>query len=349
MISIRSLVWQGKQARIIDQTKLPNSESYLEIRTIEQMAEAIRKLRIRGAPAIGIAAAFGLVLGARPVQHLPRPDFEEKLNSMAEFLLATRPTAVNLGWAIKRLLARIGALKDFTTDEAVDVLEKEALAILEEDVRLCEKIGSNGAAMLETDPISVLTHCNAGALATGGQGTALSVIYELQKKGRSLEVFVDETRPLLQGSRLTAWELQKAGIPATLLCDNMAAPILAQGKVDCVIVGADRIAANGDTANKIGTFTLALLAEYFGVPFYVAAPYSTFDLSIERGERIPIEERSPKELKQIGEQIIAPDNTRAYNPAFDITPNHLIRAFITDSGIIRPPYISNIRQIQLKS
>jgi methylthioribose-1-phosphate isomerase len=319
MISIRSLVWQGKQARIIDQTKLPNSESYLEIRTIEQMAEAIRKLRIRGAPAIGIAAAFGLVLGARPVQHLPRPDFEEKLNSMAEFLLATRPTAVNLGWAIKRLLARIGALKDFTTDEAVDVLEKEALAILEEDVRLCEKIGSNGAAMLEADPISVLTHCNAGALATGGQGTALSVIYELQKKGRSLEVFVDETRPLLQGTRTTPWELKKARTTATL------------------------------TANKIGTFTLALLAEYFGVPFYVAAPYSTFDLSIERGERIPIEERSPKELKQIGEQIIAPDNTRAYNPAFDITPNHLIRAFITDSGIIRPPYISNIRQIQLKS
>lgn len=348
-MTIKTITWNGKSARILDQTRLPAEEYYLEIKTIDAMAEAIQSLRIRGAPAIGIAGAYGLVIGARSIESLSSHEFKAALAEMARRLTETRPTAINLKWAIDRIMGVVKQSENDPPALIVDSMEKEALRLHDEDIELCRRIGIHGAQLMQENPISILTHCNAGLLATGGQGTALSVVYEIKKQQRSVEVFADETRPLFQGSRLTAWELERNGVPVTLLCDNMAGHLMKSGRINCVIVGADRIAANGDTANKIGTFTIALLADHFKIPFYVAAPYSTFDLETKTGEDIPIEERKPAELRQIGDNQLAPENIGFFNPAFDVTPNHLIAAFITDRGVIRPPYLETIAGSQLKS
>lgn len=339
---VKSIQWRQTYVELLDQTLLPNKEVYLKIDNVASMADAIKRLAVRGAPAIGIAAAYGLVLGAK---NIPANDFDtfmRELKKIARQLIATRPTAVNLNWAIRQLLDIANGSKNKSIEQILLALEERSVQIHQEDKILCKKIGNFGASLFKKNSVNLLTHCNAGALATGGQGTALSVIYELFRRGKTVHVFADETRPLLQGARLTAWELQKTGIPTTLICDNMAAMVLQKEKIDAIIVGADRIAANGDTANKIGTFNLALLAKTFHIPFYVAAPYSTFDLTINSGDSIPIEERSPDEILRIGGRQFAPDGINIYNPAFDVTPNELITAFITDKDILRSPFSSKI-------
>jgi methylthioribose-1-phosphate isomerase len=342
MLPFKHMEWKRDYLYLLDQTLLPNQEKYLHINSVELMADAIKKLRIRGAPAIGVAAAYGLVIGAKTIKTDNLDLFKIELDQIGKFLIEVRPTAVNLQWAIKRLLNKVITCK--STKELIGTLEQEAITIHEEDKILCKKIGENGASIFSEKKINILTHCNAGALATGGQGTALSVIYELKNNGFDVNVFADETRPLLQGTRLTAWELQQTGIPVTVICDNMAASVMRQEKVDCVIVGADRIANNGDVANKIGTFSVAISAAKFGIPFYVAAPYSTFDLTLDSGDLIPIEEREPYEITSIMDKNLAPKGIKVYNPAFDVTPNKLITAIITDKGIIDPPFFENIRK-----
>jgi methylthioribose-1-phosphate isomerase len=346
---IRAIEWTQDHVQLLDQTRLPEEEVYLHINTPEAMAEAIRTLRVRGAPAIGIAGAFGVVLAARQCQHLPPEEFIKKVRQSAHQILQTRPTAVNLQWAIQRCLERLDPDRD--PAENTQLLLKEAKDILREDQNLCERIGKHGADFLEhhfSPPFSILTHCNTGVLATGGRGTALSIIYELKERGHEVVVYADETRPLLQGARLTAWELSKADIPVTLICDNMAAALMNEKKIQCVIVGADRIAANGDTANKIGTLGLAILAKHFKIPFYIAAPYSTFDFSIENGRQIPIEERPIEEIFSIKGLRIAPQGIAAWNPAFDVTPAEQIAAFFTDHGVILKPFLQSIKEMKLK-
>ncbi|HDL18547.1 MAG TPA: S-methyl-5-thioribose-1-phosphate isomerase [Bacteroidetes bacterium] len=335
---VKSLQWRRTYVELLDQTLLPEKEVYLKIDDAASMAGAIKRLAVRGAPAIGIAAAYGLVLGAKNIPAKNFNTFNRELKKIARQLIATRPTAVNLNWAIQQLLNIANGSKNKSIEQILSALEARAGQIHQEDKILCKKIGNFGANLFNTNNVNLLTHCNAGALATGGQGTALSMIYELSRRGKTVHVFTDETRPLLQGARLTAWELQKAGIPITLICDNMAAVVLQKKKIDAIIVGADRIATNGDTANKIGTFNLALLAKTFNIPFYVAAPYSTFDLTTKSGDLIPIEERNSDEIAQIGNRRFAPEGIDIYNPAFDITPNKLITAFITDRGILKPPF-----------
>ena len=346
---VESIVWLGDRARILDQTRLPEEEFYLEITEPEAMIEAIRSLRIRGAPAIGIAGAYAVVLAARQLWQSEGKISLEELRKKANAIATARPTAVNLSWAISRMLTQAEKHAMQSAEALVSLLEREALAIHREDRELCRKIGRHGADLLFAPQLTILTHCNTGALATGGQGTALGVVYELSRRGCKVEVYADETRPLLQGARLTAWELQKAGIPVTVQCDNMAAALMATQKVDAVIVGADRIAANGDTANKIGTLGLAILAKHFGIPFYVAAPYSTFDPSIPTGKQIPIEQRHADEVLRFRECQSAPRNVQAWNPAFDVTPAELIGAFITDRGIIRPPFSEQIQKRSFKT
>lgn len=306
--------------RIIDQTRLPQELVYLELDEVDDIADAIRRLSVRGAPAIGCAAALGLAACAR---HLDESEFPAGVNKFADQLAATRPTAVNLFWALDRCRRQ----------ECMDALIREALAILEEDIRMCQAIGDHGASLI-MEGMGILTHCNAGALATGDFGTALSPLYVAHAAGRKFTAYSDETRPLLQGSRLTAWELQQAGIDVVTICDNMAAQVMKEGKIDMVIVGSDRIAANGDAANKIGTYGLAVLAEHHNIPFYVAAPTSTIDATLEHGDLIPIEQRDPAEVG-------AADGVRVYNPAFDVTPNKLISGIITENGLHCPPFKFN--------
>ncbi len=305
--------------RIIDQTRLPQELVYLELDDVEEIVSAIKRLSVRGAPAIGCAAALGLAACAR---HLDG-DFAEGINALADQLAASRPTAVNLFWALDRC-------RKMT---CMDDLIREALSILEEDIQMCRAIGELGAPLIK-EGMGILTHCNAGALATGDFGTALSPMYVAHAAGRRFTVYSDETRPLLQGSRLTAWELQRAGIDVVTICDNMAAQVMKEGKIDMVIVGSDRIAANGDAANKIGTYGLAVLAKHHGIPFYVAAPTSTIDASLATGDLIPIEQRNP-------EEIGAAEGVRVYNPAFDVTPNELITGLVTENGLHRPPFNFN--------
>jgi methylthioribose-1-phosphate isomerase len=306
--------------RIIDQTRLPQELVYLELDDVEEIAAAIRRLSVRGAPAIGCAAALGLAACA---QQLGEKDFAVGVNRMADQLASTRPTAVNLFWALDRCRKQ----------PCMDALLREALSILEEDIRMCRAIGEHGAGLIGAGA-GILTHCNAGALATGDYGTALSPMYVAHAEGRRFTVFSDETRPLLQGSRLTAWELHRAGIDVVTICDGMAAQVMKEGRIDLVIVGSDRIAANGDAANKIGTYGVAVLARHHGIPFYVAAPTSTIDASIESGERIPIEQRDPGEIG-------GAEGVRFYNPAFDVTPSELISGIITENGLHRPPFKFN--------
>lgn len=323
--------------RLIDQRQLPQKLDYLELNDVDAVVEAIYTLAVRGAPAIGIAGAFGLVIAAQ--QHLDAPpeEFKKQLNSAAEKLARSRPTAVNLTWAIKRCMTVLNQSAPATNNDAALLLLREAQEILDEDIAMCRKIGRHGLELLKNGA-TVLTHCNAGALATGDFGTALAPIYTAAEQQITVRVYADETRPLLQGARLTAWELNRAGIDVTVICDNMAAQVMREKRIDLVIVGADRIAANGDVANKIGTYGLAILASWHQIPFYVAAPYSTLDPAIKTGAAIPIEQRNPHEISHGFNRQTAPDAVSFYNPAFDVTPATLISGIITERGILRPPF-----------
>lgn len=328
--------WAGDRIVILDQRQLPAAEVYLTCTTYQEVIEAIRTLAIRGAPAIGIAGAMGLALGALALEAATFPEFYPQLQTIGAALSAARPTAVNLSWAIQRLLNVAAGLADRPVPEIKERLVAAAQALLAEDIAVNRRLGQHGQELLR-DGMNVLTHCNAGGLATGGYGTALGVIRAAWEAGKRLHVWVDETRPVLQGARLTAWELGKLGIPHTLICDHAAASLMARGKVQAVVVGADRIAANGDVANKIGTYNLAVAAHYHGIPFYVAAPLSTFDFTLAAGSQIPIEERDPDEVRHCFGRPVAPPATPAYNPAFDVTPHTLISGIITEQGICRPP------------
>ncbi len=333
----------GGHVRIVDQTRLPTVLEYLDLRTKDEVRDAIRRLAIRGAPAIGIAGAFGLVLGMQHSTAATPEQFDAEVKSTAEFLAAARPTAVNLFWALDRMKRAGSRLKKKPLPEALAGLLKEAQHILDEDRRVCRKIGEAGAPLVPAGR-SVLTHCNAGGLATADYGTALAVLFRAREQGKKFRVFVDETRPLLQGSRLTAWELMQAGIDATLICDNMAGVVLKTRDVGAVFVGADRIAANGDTANKIGTYSLSVLAKAHAVPFYVCAPISTFDLTLTDGSLIPIEERDPREITNgMGKQT-APDGIEVFNPAFDVTPHENVTGIVTEFGLIDRPDAERVAQ-----
>jgi len=341
---VPTIEWVGDvqgHVRLIDQTLLPAELRNLECRDVKALWEAIRSLRVRGAPAIGIAAAMGVVLGVRDCRAASGKDLLAEVETCAGYLATARPTAVNLFWALDRMRQVARDSVDLPPEQIKGRLLAEALAILAEDRKICRHIGRNGADLIRHGD-AVLTHCNAGGLATAEYGTALAVIYTAHEQGKRVRVFADETRPLLQGARLTCWELMQSGIDVTLICDNTAGLVMKQGKIDCVIVGADRIAANGDVANKIGTYSVALLAGDHGIPFYVAAPLSTFDLTLESGDRIPIEERSGDEITcGFGKQI-APAGVKTYSPAFDVTPAHHITAIITERGIITHPTTQEI-------
>ena len=335
---IKSIEWLEGHVRFLDQTKLPLQEEYVTTDDFTLIAEAIHSLKIRGAPLIGIAAGYALALAAAQYQGKEPAALREFIRHVSNRLAATRLTAVNLQWALDRLTATIDNAG--TIAEAKRTLRDEAVRLHEEDHEMCRRIGEHGSALVP-HKATVLTHCNTGALATGGEGTAQSVISTAHRQGKQVSVVVDETRPLLQGARLTAWELQKAGIPVTLITDSTAAELMRRQKVDLVIVGADRIAANGDTANKIGTYALAVAAHHHGIPMVVAAPGSTIDPSMPTGEQIPIEERSAGELTQIGSTRIAPEGVMCLTPAFDVTSASLITAIVTEEGIHRAPYVFN--------
>lgn len=331
--------WQGGpegHLRLIDQTRLPVELVEIDCRDVETVWEAIKTLRVRGAPAIGVAAAYGVVVGMQSAANGDEAALLARLDEVVDYLAGSRPTAVNLFWALERMKSKAHSLRGTAAPrQLLAALLAEAQAIHEEDRRMCRAIGCHGHRLL-ADGDGVLTHCNAGGLATSDYGTALAVIFAAAEAGKRLHVFADETRPLLQGARLTAWELCQRGIDATLLCDSMAAHVMKQGRIQAVIVGADRIAANGDAANKIGTYGVAVLAAAHGIPFYVAAPSSTFDLSLANGEGIPIEERDPREVTHGFGRQTAPEGVKVYNPAFDVTPARLIRAIVCERGVIEP-------------
>jgi len=338
---LQTVTWKNGKVCLIDQTVLPDRLRHVEMADWREVVEAIRTMIVRGAPAIGCTAALGLAMGARDIPAQSRDAFLAQFCAMADAFRAARPTAVNLFWAADRLVS-LAADTDGSVADIQDALLGEALRMLEEDIAINRQMGRYGAERLPEEG-GVLTHCNAGALATVGYGTALGVIRAGVEAGKRLHVYADETRPRLQGMKLTAWELAQDHIPVTILTDNMAAVFMREGKIDCVVVGADRIAANGDTANKIGTYGVAVLARYHGIPFYVAAPASTFDLSLTSGRQIPIEERDPSEVTHINGMRIAPEGVEIVNPAFDVTPAELVTAFMTERGVIEPPYETNLR------
>lgn len=345
--SPQTLAWLGDAAtghlRLLDQTLLPTQVSYRDCRSVEEVWEAIKSLRVRGAPAIGIAAAYGVVVGLQG--HTGEwGAFTERLRQASDYLGTSRPTAVNLFWALERMHRLVRDLGHLKPAKAHATLLKEAQGIHEEDRAMCRAIGKHGAALIQPGQ-GVLTHCNAGGLATAEFGTALAVIYAAAEEGKRFQVYADETRPLWQGARLTAWELMQHGIDVTLICDSMAAQVMKEARVHLVITGADRIAANGDSANKIGTYGVALLAKAHGIPFYVAAPSSTFDLSLENGSAIPIEQRDPREVTHALGEAIAPEGVKVYNPAFDVTPAELIAGLITERGVIEPVTRERIRSV----
>ncbi|HIP91885.1 MAG TPA: S-methyl-5-thioribose-1-phosphate isomerase [Thermotoga sp.] len=337
-----TMEWTGESLILIDQRKLPLEEVYVECKNFVDVAKAIKEMIVRGAPAIGAVAAFGYTLGAKDLKGYSFKEILEKMKKVKETLSKTRPTAVNLFWALDRMEKRLIAYGK--TEKLFEVLEEEAYKISIEDIEMNKSIGKYGADLLK-DGDTVLTHCNAGALATVDFGTALGVIRYAVSQGKRIKVYVDETRPYQQGARLTTWELLKEGIEAILITDNMAGWVMKQGLIDAIIVGADRIAANGDVANKIGTYTLAVLAKEHNVPFYVAAPSSSIDLKTPNGSMIPIEERNPDEVTHCGGRRIAPEGVKVYNPAFDVTDASLVTAIITEKGVVRPPYEKNLRKI----
>lgn len=341
---IQTIEWRDDHLRIIDQTFLPRRTVFTDLKDVGRVWEAIKKLRVRGAPAIGIAAAYGFYLGIKDLPEQRFNSFWIEVERISDYLESSRPTAVNLSWALNRLKNTVYANKDKSIPEIKDHILKIAKTIHDEDRRICKMIGLNGRDLIANNA-KVLTHCNAGGLATSQYGTALSVIYHASEAGKNIKVWVDETRPLLQGARLTSWELERAGIPMSLITDSTAGYLMSMGKVDLIIVGADRVAANGDTANKIGTYSLSVLAKEHKIPFYVALPLSTFDIELNNGSKIPIEERDPEEIRKIGNTQIAPDKIEVFNPAFDVTPHENITAFVTEAGIIRPDFKTNIQKL----
>lgn len=346
----KTIEWTPEGVRMIDQTRLPSEEVYVTCRDYQEVADAIRRMVIRGAPAIGVAAAMGVALGISSSTAKTAAELQSDFEKVASAISKTRPTAVNLFWAVKRMrrvfeetLAGSGA-EEGKIERAKSRLVEEAQCVLAEDIAVNEAIGRHGAELLG-ESATVLTHCNAGALATGGYGTALGVIRAAVERGKKIHVFADETRPFLQGARLTAWELDQDGIPVTLITDNMAGHFMKQGALEAAIVGADRIAVNGDVANKIGTYSVAVLARENGIPFYVAAPLSTIDLSLASGDEIPIEERSPREVTRLSGVPIAPEGVQARHPAFDVTPHRYVTAIITERGVAREPYTESIKAL----
>ncbi len=337
---VETIVWTDAGVVMIDQTRLPREEVYVTCKNCDQVADAIRNMVIRGAPAIGVAAAMGVAIG---MLHVGEKDVDAEFERICDTLAATRPTAVNLFWAINRMKRLYDTLRGAPIEEIRTRLVAEARQIRLEDIAINQAIGQHGADLVP-DGKTVLTHCNAGALATAGYGTALGVIRAAVSAGKQIDVFADETRPFLQGARLTAWELQHDGIPTTVITDNMAGHFLKNGRIGCVVVGADRIAANGDVANKIGTYSVAVLARENGVPFYVAAPISTLDLSLLSGDEIPIEQRPPAEVREVFGVPVAPQGIPVENPAFDVTPNRYVTAIITERGVARAPYVESLRQ-----
>jgi len=338
---VETIQWVDGAVVMIDQTRLPLEEKFVTCRTYQEVAAAIRDMIIRGAPAIGVAAAMGVALG---VLQTDAAGLDAQFEVVCRTLAATRPTAVNLFWAIDRMRRLYAALRGRPIEEIRRRMVEEALRVREEDIAICRAIGRNGAVLVP-DGRTVLTHCNAGALATAGYGTALGVIRAAVEAGKRVDVFADETRPFLQGARLTVWELQQDGIPTTLITDNMAGHFMHSGRVGCVVVGADRIAANGDVANKVGTYSVAVLARENGVPFFVAAPISTLDLTLPSGGQIPIEQRSAAEVTHVFGHPIAPAGTRVENPAFDVTPARYVSAIITEKGVARAPYEESLRKL----
>ena len=341
---VSTIVWRNDKIRMIDQTRLPAELVYLDIASLEVLGEAIKRLRVRGAPALGVAGAFGVRLSAQSFHEEDKAGFFAQLERDMKSLRATRPTAVNLGWALDRMSAVLQKLRERSVAEIKFALHEEAEAIFEADRRTCRALAEHGARLVPQSA-TVITHCNTGALATADYGTALGALFAAHAQGKKLHVFVDETRPLLQGARLNMWELMNEGIDCTLICDNTAAFVMQRRRVDFCIVGADRIAANGDTANKIGTYSLAVNAQKHGVPFYIAAPISTIDFSIRTGAEIPIEERSAEEVTNGFGRRTAPEGARVYSPAFDVTPHELIAAIITEAGVIPPPFEKNLQAI----
>src|SRR5688500_15894147 len=344
---IKTVEWTDEGIRMLDQRLLPGVEKYLMLRSYEDVAEAIKKMVVRGAPAIGVSAAMGLALGASQSVGMSVSDLKDDFDYMCQVMSQTRPTAVNLFWAIERMRARFKR-EEATSKDVAEIkarLIEEAQTIFKEDIAANRALGRFGSELIN-DGDTVLTHCNAGALATAGDyGTALGVIRGARDAGKRVAVIADETRPFLQGLRLTAWELAQDNIPVTVITDNMAGHVMKSGKVNVVVVGADRIAANGDAANKIGTYMVAVLAKKHGIPFYVAAPITTLDLTLKSGEEIPIEERDGREITHIGSNQLGPDGVDVHNPAFDVTPNDLITAIITDKGVARAPYVESLRQL----
>ncbi len=333
---VPTVEWKDGAVRILDQSRLPDKVEFVDCRDYETVGIAIKELWVRGAPAIGITAAMGVALGAQAVKAMEFDAFRKAVWAIADHLAATRPTAVNLFWAIDRMKRRLDALQAEPIPTIKQKLIVESQAVLDEDIAMNKAMGKHGAAVIG-DGQTILTHCNAGALATGGYGTALGVVRAAWEAGKKIRVVADETRPVLQGARLTAWELMQDGIPVTLITDNMAGALMQQGRIHVCVVGADRITANGDVANKIGTYSVAVLAHAHGIPFYVAAPSSTIDLSMASGEQIPIEQRDPREVTHVrGKESIAPDGVEVFNPAFDVTPARLITGIITEKGIFKP-------------
>jgi methylthioribose-1-phosphate isomerase len=345
---IPTLEWTSEGVRFLDQTRLPLEERYVLATTYQQVAEVINTMVVRGAPAIGVSAAMGLALGVKTSQAATVPTLAFEFETMCRTLAATRPTAVNLFWAIERmknLFSSLARRTGTTPDSLRSALREEALRMYEEDIAACRRMGAHGAALLPAAG-GVLTHCNAGALATCGYGTALGVIRSAVEQGHQLHVYADETRPFLQGARLTAWELMHDGIPTTVLCDNMAASLMRQGRIGAVIVGADRIAANGDVANKIGTYGVAVLAKEHGIPFFVAAPWSTIDLRTPTGDHIPIEQRPEIEVTHHAGRQLTPHGVGIENPAFDVTPARYVTAIITERGVLRAPYSESLLELE---
>jgi methylthioribose-1-phosphate isomerase len=344
--AVYPVIWQNDHVWLIDQNRLPTEYTLVEIRRCEDMAEAIKTMIVRGAPAIGVAAAYGMYLGAREIKVSDRDAFLAHLENVAKLLRATRPTAVNLFWAIERML-KTARQTIGSVEHLKETLLKMAQTINAEDIQTCQAIGDHGLAALPSSPdkLRLLTHCNAGALATAGYGTALGVVRSAWRANRLERLYADETRPRLQGAKLTAWECVQEGIPVTVITDSMAAHCMRRGMIDAVVVGADRIAANGDTANKIGTYSVALVAQAHKIPFFVAAPLSTIDFDLSDGSQIPIEERAATEIYRIGDTILCPPEVEFYNPAFDVTPAELISAIITEHGAMAP---AQLKQLHLK-
>jgi methylthioribose-1-phosphate isomerase len=341
---IQTLEWTDQGVRFIDQTKLPTEEVYVTCTTHQQVAEVIRNMVVRGAPAIGVAAAMGVALGIKNSRAESTADLKSELDEICELIGKTRPTAVNLFWAIRRMQEKFERIRIRPIPQIKQRLIEEAQRMHAEDIAANQAMGRHGATLMPSSG-GVLTHCNAGALATAGYGTALGVIRAAVEQGKKIHVYADETRPFLQGSRLTAWELMKDGIPTTVISDNMAGAMMKQGKIGAIVVGADRIAANGDVANKIGTYTVAVLAKEHGIPFYVAAPISTVDLECPDGSQIPIEQRNGKEVTHIAGKQMVPDGVSVENPAFDVTPAKYVAAIITERGIAKAPYQDSLRQL----